>query len=945
MIKYLLSIFCLFLFSCNALSQKFNLGTPLINNYSKEVYKGGTQSWDVLYSKNGFLLFANNNGLVSFDGNDWLVNSLPNKTILRSVAMDEQGRIYVGGQDELGYFAPNPLGKLIYHDLKISLPAEHQKLEDIWEIEVLGNQLFFRSNDKIFSYVNGQFSIFENGSPITFLAKNDDVIIFNDLKKGLYQLKEGIPKRIKGSEQFDGIPIIDIISIAKEHFLILTERYGVFEFKNGLFTEWVTNASEYIKTNRISSGLRLENRFIAIGTLLGGLLVFDDAGQLIYKITKENGLQNNSISTMCADPSNNIWIGSYNGIDQVSLGSALSLFFPDGKLEGAVYDIEKWNGHLFFGTTNGLYYTKYQDYYNPLLATEVKRVPNSAGQVWGLDLIDDELFMAHNDGAFKINKNFIAEKISPTQGAWRFIKTHSDKMLVGNYSGIDLYQKEKGEWQWMKKLEGFRESSRIMVLDKYKNIWITHPYRGVYKMNFDDDFEDVRFQQFGKSEGIATNEGNYVFDIKGAAVISNGTELLTYNDKRSSFENNDFLFKDMERPLQIRRLIQGTHSIWYIDKKGGGEIFLKENGLQQAIEMKAYPEIGNVFVGGFENLFTLDEKHIFLCTDKGVLHFDQSNGRSEEPIEAKIGQLQLLNPKDSILHSGFSPITETIKLEPNENALKINFTSNYFQNPKKVLYSYQLKGIDEHWSDWSANTSKEYTNLDNGDYTFMLKARNPFGQESETISIPLFIKPPWYETIWAKIIYLLLTLAFLLGLVLIPRRKFKNEQALLESEVKKSEEKLEELKNEKLETEIQFKNQELASTTMHLLQKSETLNKIRTHLQKIQTNSKDKETDKELKKLFNLIDNDIQLEDDWKRFSKHFDQVHRNFLQRLKETYPILSPKDLKLSAYLRMNLSTKEIAPLLNISIRGVEIGRYRLRKKLELTKETNLNEFMIHF
>lgn len=938
-------MFCLFLFSQNVLSQKLNLGTPLVNNYPKEIYRGGTQSWDALYSENDFLFFANNDGLISFNGNDWLVRKLPNKTILRSVATDEQGHIYAGGQDELGYFAPNKTGGLVYHDLKKRLPDKYQKLQDIWEIEVLDDQLFFRSNDKIFKYVDSQFSSFENGSPITFLAKHFNTLIFNDLKKGLYKLESDNPKLIEGSERFDGIPIIDIVSIAKEHFLILTERDGVFEFKNGLFKEWETNASNYIKMNRISSGLRLENGFIAIGTLLGGLLVFDDAGQLIYKITKENGLQNNSISTMCADRSNNIWIGSYNGIDQVNLGSSLSLFFPDGKLEGAVYDIEKWNGHLFFGTNNGLYYTKYQDYYHPLLAKELKLIPNSAGQVWGLDVIDDELFMAHNYGAFKINKNYVAEKISPTQGAWRFIKTHPNKMLVGTYDGVDVYQKVNEKWNWSKKLEGFRESSRIMVLDKNENLWITHPYRGVYKMNFDDDFTDVHFQQLGKEKGIATNEGNYVFNIKETAVISNGNELLSYNQELDQFENNNFLFKDLEQPLQIRRLIQGPHSIWYIDKTGAGEIFLKENGLQQALEMKIHPEIGNVFVGGFENLFPLDEQHTFLCTDKGVLHFDKSNKSNRKKIEVKVSQLQLLNPKDSILHSGFSPITKTIELEPNENALKINFTSNYFQHPKKILYSYQLKGIDEHWSEWSPNTSKEYTNLDNGDYTFLLKAKDPFGQESDVISIPLFIKPPWYETIFAKIIYLVLTLAFLLGLILIPRRKFKNEQALLESEVKKSEEKVEELKNEKFETEIRFKNQELASTTMHLLQKNETLNKIRTHLQKIKANSKDKETDKELKKLFNLIDNDIQLEDDWKRFSKHFDQVHRNFLQRLKEAYPILSPKDLKLSAYLRMNLSTKEIAPLLNISIRGVEIGRYRLRKKLELTKETNLNEFMIHF
>jgi len=95
----------------------------------------------------------------------------------------------------------------------------------------------------------------------------------------------------------------------------------------------------------------------------------------------------------------------------------------------------------------------------------------------------------------------------------------------------------------------------------------------------------------------------------------------------------------------------------------------------------------------------------------------------------------------------------------------------------------------------------------------------------------------------------------------------------------------------------------------------------------------------------NTLKVDERLEDDWEKFSYHFDQVHSNFIKRLKQGYPNLTPKDQKLCAYLRMNLTSKEIAPLLNISVRGVEISRYRLRKKLSLNKEENLSEFMMSY
>ena len=170
------------------------------------------------------------------------------------------------------------------------------------------------------------------------------------------------------------------------------------------------------------------------------------------------------------------------------------------------------------------------------------------------------------------------------------------------------------------------------------------------------------------------------------------------------------------------------------------------------------------------------------------------------------------------------------------------------------------------------------------------------------------------------------------------KRRFKAEQKL-------SQEEIELLKNEKLETELQFRNKELASSTMHLVQKNETITKIKQEIDGIYEKVKDPKIRKELRKVITVINDDNRLEDDWENFAIYFDKVHTNFLKRLAKKYPKLSSKDLKLAAYLRMNLTTKEIAPLLNISIRGVEISRYRLRKKLDLETSTNLNEYMMNF
>jgi DNA-binding CsgD family transcriptional regulator len=226
-----------------------------------------------------------------------------------------------------------------------------------------------------------------------------------------------------------------------------------------------------------------------------------------------------------------------------------------------------------------------------------------------------------------------------------------------------------------------------------------------------------------------------------------------------------------------------------------------------------------------------------------------------------------------------------------------------------------------------------------------LRAINKNGQISDIHRVPITIQTPWYYSTTADIIYALIILGVILALLLIPRKKYKKNTAVLVTKQKETEEEMEKIKKQKLENEIQFKNKELASTTMHLLQKNQTISNVRTQIDSLRKKVQDGKFKKELNSIISYLRSDLRLEEDWDRFSIHFDQVHHDFIRRLKEKYPSLTPRDHQLCAYLKMNLTTKEIAPLLNISVRGVEIGRYRLRKKLSLDKSVNLNDFMNQF
>ncbi len=922
-------------------AQNFNLGSPIISNFSKQTYQGATQSWDAIYGLNDHIFFANNDGLLSYDGNTWEKFALPNKTITRSLAI-HQNKIYVGGQDEIGFFQAVKSGHLIYQSIMEQIPSAHKNLSDIWDIEFQDTTLFFRTSDKIFHQHQDSFIVYQTGNPITALGKFNDQIIFAERQQGLFKIEGNTYSFVEGTEILKDKDISKMLTLTEDFFLICTERNGVYVFDGANCTEWSATNTAFFKKNRILSACKINNNQLAIGTLLNGVVILNIDGEAIYHIQKEKGLQNNSISTMCTDNSGNLWLGTYNGIDQIKMGVSISKIIPDGNLEGAVYDVAIWNDHIYFGTINGLYYLPWKDYYNPFQKEEFKLIPNTAGQVWGLDVIDDQLFLGHNDGAFQITTEQEAIKMGTPPGAWKFIKLDDQHLISGNYEGLNLYKKINGQWVHEKKYQGFNESSRILTLDKFQNLWVAHPYRGIFKIKFASDFRSIDVEKI-ESDKIGQPLASYVFDINNETYVTNEENILVFDYQKNAFKNNNKFSEILENNADVKRLFEDEENhIWYITPTQTGEVVLDENNDFTHV---IYPEISDVFVGGFENLILYSDQHIFACTEKGVLHFNKLKSRQAHQLKANISSMYSLKPVNELLHSGYRNTQYIPDLEADQNEVRFTFSTDNFVDPSNISYSFKLDGLDKEWSQWSDINTKEYTNLNNGDYSFLLKAKDQFGIESEVTHFDFHIQAPWYKSLIAYLIYTLLAIGFLLAMVMIPRIRHLEETAQLLEDKKEKEAEVEKLKLEKLQSEIDFKNKELASSTMHLLQKNSTLNKVREDIEKIQKRLESDEAKKEVRKVLSVLKDDERLEEDWENFSYHFDQVHSNFIKRLKQNYPNLTPKDQKLCAYLRMNLSTKEIAPLLNISVRGVEISRYRLRKKLQLAKEENLSAFMIEF
>lgn len=946
-------VFLLVLFGLNLISQSSIEGNPYITIFDKEAYGGGAQCWDSKLLSNGHLLMANDQGILEFDGENWTKYTLPNNSICRSIHIEKQ-RIYVGGQDEIGYFMPSENGVLTFHSIREFIPQIYLPLQDVWQIVSDNGKIVFRSVNRIYIFDPNQesFNIIEPNAPVISIQNLDDKIFYNDLYKGIISIND-TSISYPGSELLKFKPIISVLSSEKDT-LYLTEHFGIFNYKNGNLTEFNTSVQEYLVTYGAFCALRTSEDRIAIGTQFGGILIINNSGEAIKVIDRKSGLSNNNIHTLCQDALGNLWVGTSNGINKVELSNPLRIIHPDNDAKGTFYAIEQHDNKLYFGSNNSLYVTNLKDKNDPFQERNFTTVQYSEGQVWGLDVIDGDLLMGHNNGAYHIRNNR-AELFSKEPGAWQFIQARNkNEIYVGTYNGVHIYKKIGGTWTFFKKLEGFTESSRIIISVIPNEVWVSHPYRGIYKIEHDNEYFVTKVSLYDEQKGLPSELGNYIFDIEGIPYVTGKTGVYRYNRKEDIFEIDPNINDHIDKTKNVRRLIKDKKDkLWYLAEHEIANITINND---KSIEKNVYPSLLGKFVGGFEELYFLDNNQALICANEMILSLTQTDLAKNTKSNISITKVKL-SETDSILYGGYSLIDNEIKyqqsedqiltLEPDQNAITFQYSSP--SHIGDALYSYKLidneKSDNLNWSPWVKSTSKEYNNLPSGNYYFHVKSKTSAGMESAPNVYQFSIDPPWYLNMLSKLIYIIIMLILLGALLFIPQKKFKVEKEILTSAKEESDAKLEQVQTEKLKAEIEFKNTELASSTMHLVQKNETINKIRDEVKNVSKKIKDPTAKKEVRKILSLLTNDERLEDEWDNFSYHFDQVHTNFLKRISEDFPQLTPKDKKLCAYLRMNLTTKEIAPLLNISVRGVEISRYRLRKKLALEGDVNLNGFMMGY
>jgi DNA-binding CsgD family transcriptional regulator len=876
---------------------------PLLKNYTQKEYRGANQNWSIAQDARGNVYVANGEGILKYNGVDWQTIRIKDQKLVRSLCIDKD-RLYIGAYGEFG-FIDTRQEKPTYQSLSHLITSPIFRNEEVWNIIKYNSKIILQSFGKMFVYDGKQITEQALPGNIMFAANIGDTSLLLPLINGpLTKLKENKFLPLTKSLFFNDKKITGIIPYNNEEVLISTEEHGVYlSNHNNAIRPLQVKITNELRKYQINKTIRIDTNFICFGTISNGIYLLNQSDETFININRKNGLNNNTVLALFYGQNNDLWVGLDKGICKVDLTSGIQQYVDlQGKL-GTIYTYAEYQDKKYLGTNQGLYQ------YNSAIGDYIQ-LPGISGQVWDLVNYDDCLFIGHNTGTHLL-QNGNMKRISNEAGGWHLVKIPDEPRLLlqSTYNGLVVYEKTESSWLLRNKIQGIDGPiERIAIVDK-SHFWLCGPDDKLRKVVFDANFQKClsrkNYDQFNVS----------LPSLHKLRLNGDGNELYVFQNKHTFklSKKEDCFYPIEESNVEYRYVNNSLFKIY-------------NNGV---IQQEAKAKNFNIETRDFYNSIYADSNFFVSITEDGYYKITNTNIKLDPPSSLKLVSVAFDNGKSHLLKG-------TNDFESYENNPVF-----YFENPTSkgpIKYRYILEGPVNSSSDWDQLKQVKFMNLSSGKYKLAI-----LGSDNTRTETTFTIDFPWYafRKIWW--IYSLL----FIGLGYLTKKKYDSElikasKAIEAENARKLKEYLIELDNQKLREENLNKARDLANSTMESIKKNQILEEIKEELIEIRRHESTMTT-KDFQKMMQQINQTLTTEKDNKLFDENFFDLNEAFFKKLLDVFPELTADDLKLAVYLKMNLSTKEIAPLFNISLRGLENKRYRLRKKMGLDSEVNLTEFFI--
>lgn len=779
-------------------------GLPYIQNYLPSDHQGHPQSWWIAQSQEGLMYFANNMGVLEFDGVSWRMLSLPDQKRAINVAIDQENNIYTITSDDFGHFIRDSKGKLVYKSLFADIKSSYGDFGWMIDTWATNKGVYFISAKYIFLLNrNGEYQVWRAGKQSfykSFLVNNKLYVLKSG--EGLLVIRDNVLMPLSGTSIFSKDKSLVLFSEDGKSLIIGRENGSFYKYHHNQLAHFFELQGNYHINASFQSIAVLQNGLWALATKQGILLI-NTEGDVIQILSKEIGLPGSLITGLFLDQDKTLWAVLDNGITRIDTASPYTSFDDKLGINETAIEVIQHQGITYCATTEGLFYLTSQS--DKSIFNEVSGLKTA---VWDLYSDGEMLLAATTDGLFQIKNKKAYPVKGYTNNAFVIHRSKIDPKIIfigGSFGLIALKQTQENTW------ERLGDITISKTADTFFWIYEEHPGRlwasgwagGLYTLTFDkncvihstDCLLHPSIESYTVSHGLESGQENQMFQVKDHLVFASRNKILKFNQEQNRFQP-DMSFMDI--PLDSTSLILSLKELQ------NGQVIICSASPEKCLlgtpdESGKYKWDSNYFFRLANNpIYDIysNGQVIWMSGASGVAQYDMhkiaTKGTNFNTLVRKVS----IN-NDSTLFFGQDLNYSPPVLSYGVNKLRLEYAATTYTDHHSTQFSYWLEGLDDEWSGWTNEIQKDYTHLPEGAYTFHVKAKNVHGAIGSVDTYAFIILPPWYRTIWAYISYVIIFTFLVFGIV-----KWRSQQ------LEKDKKKLEDIIQERT-AELERKNEQL----------------------------------------------------------------------------------------------------------------------------------------
>jgi signal transduction histidine kinase/ligand-binding sensor domain-containing protein len=737
-------------------------GYPQIKNYSPKEYGGDIQNWSIAQDKNGVMYFGNNLGLLEYDGVTWKLNKIDNASVVRSISIADDGKIYVGGVGDFGFFSTDSMGELKFYSLIKYLKPEYRVFSDIWTTNIVNGEVIFSAINYIYkwSIKNQSFKIITTGNSFHAGFEVNNTFYIRQWDVGLMKMEGDSLVLVPGGEQFASERIYVMIPMPGEEnkILVVTRTQGLLKFDGKRFEPFKTMADDFLKNNLIySPGSVLKNETIVLGTILGGAVIINKKGEIVQYLNKATGLPSNTTYWLMTDRSGGIWLATDYGLSRIDYNSHVTYFDARNGLANSISSIIRHKGVLYAAASAGAYYL------DPKTSQFIP-LPDLANQSFDFYEVHGSLFSGNLEGLFKIDNN----KVTPVKKSLRneygvqflhLSEIDTNRLYVSTSEGLGILTYRNGEWIDDGKIIDIPDFTSSIVEEKDGTIWTGSGTFGVYRIKYDKnpnggpDFNKPQIDRFGEKEGIVLTM-IYPKLIDGKIYFFTPNDIYRYNENtRTFFKDSTFMVVPPSGIILPGLIAKDKKNRLWLSIGKQPVLGIPRGDGTYEWEISPYKRFSDEVM---QSVYPEDDGTVWFGTGFGIIKYEtDKKSLYDKSFSVLIRQVSYGKDKN-VYYSAYNSADAPPEVSFNNNSARFVFAAAFFEEEERNQYRTLLEGFDEDWSAWSREHIKEYTNLPPGKYTFKVIAKNLSDIKSNEASFSFAILPPWYRTWWAYASYILI---------------------------------------------------------------------------------------------------------------------------------------------------------------------------------------------